>query len=52
MSRQIDWQKTVPIWEANPKIVAAWVFGSAQDGTVREGGGCGYGRSHQHPSHL
>ncbi len=38
MSRQIDWQKTVPIWEANPKIVAAWVFGSAQDGIVREGG--------------
>lgn len=38
MSRQIDWQKTIPIWEQNPKIVAAWAFGSAQDGTVREGG--------------
>lgn len=38
MSRQIDWQETVPIWEANPKIVAAWAFGSAQGGTVREGG--------------
>lgn len=38
MSRQIDWERTVPIWEANLKIVAAWAFGSAQDGTVREGG--------------
>lgn len=38
MSRQIDWQETVPIWEANPKIVAAWAFGSAQGGVVREGG--------------
>lgn len=38
MSRQIDWQKTVPIWEANPKIIAAWAFGSAQAGVVREGG--------------
>lgn len=38
MSRKIDWQKTIPIWEANPKIVAAWAFGSAQDGGVREGG--------------
>lgn len=38
MSRQIDWQETVPIWEANSKIVAAWAFGSAQGGTVREGG--------------
>ncbi len=38
MSRKIDWEKTVPIWEANPKIIAAWAFGSAQDGVVREGG--------------
>src|SRR5690606_20118992 len=38
MSRQIDWQETVPIWEANSKIVAAWAFGSAQGGVVREGG--------------
>lgn len=30
--------KTVPIWEANPKIVAAWAFGSAQAGVVREVG--------------
>lgn len=38
MSRQIDWQKTISIWEAHPKIIAAWAFGSAQDGTLREGG--------------
>lgn len=38
MSRQIDWQKTIPIWEANPKIVAVWAFGSAMDGMMREGG--------------
>ena len=38
MSRQIDWQETVPIWEANSKIVAVWAFGSAQAGMVREGG--------------
>ena len=38
MSRQIDWQKTIPIWQENRKIIAAWAFGSAQDGVVREGG--------------
>jgi predicted nucleotidyltransferase len=38
MSRQIDWQKTIPIWQENQKIIAAWAFGSAQDGVVREGG--------------
>jgi predicted nucleotidyltransferase len=38
MSRQIDWQKTIPIWQENRKIIAAWAFGSAQDGVVREEG--------------
>lgn len=38
MSRQIDWQQTIPIWQAFPQIVAAWAFGSAQDGVVRAGG--------------
>lgn len=38
MSKKIDWQKTIPIWKANPKIIAAWAFGSAQDGILREGG--------------
>lgn len=38
MSGQIDWQRTVPIWQATPQVVAAWAFGSAQDGVLRAGG--------------
>ena len=38
MSRQIDWESTLPIWQATPAVVAAWAFGSAQDGFARAGG--------------
>ena len=36
-ARTIDWQRTAQIWEAMPELVAAWAFGSAQDGTVSLG---------------
>ena len=38
MSRVIDWSKTETIFEETPNVVAAWVFGSAQEGRVRPGG--------------
>jgi predicted nucleotidyltransferase len=38
MSRTIDWAATLPVWEADPNVVAAWAFGSARDGAVRPGG--------------
>jgi predicted nucleotidyltransferase len=37
MSRTIDWEATQPVWESNPDVVAAWAFGSARDGLLREG---------------
>jgi uncharacterized protein len=37
MSRLIDWDKTRPIWESTPGVVAAWAFGSAQEGELRDG---------------
>ncbi len=37
MSRIIDWDKTQSIWLDNPDVVAAWAFGSAKDGVLREG---------------
>lgn len=38
MSRVLDWSKTEAIFEETPNVVAAWVFGSAQEGRVRPGG--------------
>ncbi|MHB8765035.1 MAG: type VII toxin-antitoxin system MntA family adenylyltransferase antitoxin [Deferrisomatales bacterium] len=38
MPRRINWNKTVAIFEKNPRIVAAWGFGSAQSGMARAGG--------------
>jgi predicted nucleotidyltransferase len=37
MFRTLDWKATRPIWESNPDVVAAWAFGSARDGLLREG---------------
>ncbi len=37
MSRVIDWERLQPVWEATPEVVAAWAFGSARDGEVRDG---------------
>ena len=37
MFKQIDWQDMVLLWEAWPKVVAVWVFGSAQAGEIRVG---------------
>ena len=38
MSRAIDWASLQPIWATTPDLVAAWAFGSARDGQVRDGG--------------
>lgn len=38
MSKIIDLNDTYAIWAENPAIVAAWVFGSAQHGKVRQAG--------------
>ena len=37
MSKVIDWDSLQPIWETTPEVVAAWAFGSARDGEVRDG---------------
>ena len=34
----IDWQRLRSVLADAPRVVAAWVFGSAQDGHVRAGG--------------
>ena len=33
----VDWQRLEQVLAAAPKVVAAWVFGSAQSGQVRPG---------------
>lgn len=38
MSRVIDWDSLQPIWETTPDVIAAWAFGSARDGQMRDGG--------------
>ena len=38
MSKIIDWEQAQPVWEAAANVIAAWAFGSAQDGHVRSGG--------------
>ena len=38
MSKVIDWDSLRPIWERTPDIIAAWAFGSARDGQLRDGG--------------
>jgi len=38
MSINIDWDLLAEIFAAVPNVMAAWVFGSAQNGLVREGG--------------
>ena len=38
MSRKIDWATTNNVWQSTPNIIAAWAFGSAQDGVVRAEG--------------
>jgi predicted nucleotidyltransferase len=34
----VDWQRLEQVLAAMPKVIAAWVFGSAQSGQIREGG--------------
>lgn len=38
MSKTIDWSQTKSIWADEPNIIAAWAFGSAQEGTIRDSG--------------
>ncbi len=37
MCKSIEWNYSLPVWEASPNVIAAWAFGSAQDGMVRPG---------------
>jgi predicted nucleotidyltransferase len=34
MSKVIDYDRLIPVWETTSNVIAAWVFGSAQDGVV------------------
>jgi predicted nucleotidyltransferase len=36
MMKKIDLEQTSAVWEATPAVVAAWAFGSAQDGELGE----------------
>jgi predicted nucleotidyltransferase len=36
-AKAIDWQRTAPVWEDTPQVIAAWAFGSAQNGQVGPG---------------
>lgn len=38
MSKAVDWSRIDSIWQDEPNVVAAWAFGSAQDGMVRDEG--------------
>jgi len=38
MSERIDLDCLTEVFESIPNVIAAWVFGSAQGGNVREGG--------------
>ena len=35
--KRVEWDRTRPVWEDIPSLVAAWAFGSARDGQVRDG---------------
>ena len=37
MSKTLDFSQLIPIFEATPSLIAAWVFGSAQNGQLRSG---------------
>lgn len=34
MSKKIEWERTISVWETTPKVIAAWIFGSAQRGQI------------------
>ena len=36
-TRRIDWQRTLQVWQETPEVLAAWAFGSAQEGQVAPG---------------
>jgi len=37
MSKRINWDRAAPVFEFFPNVIAAWIFGSAQDGHVSTG---------------
>lgn len=37
MSKRIDWDIAAQAFESFPNVIAAWAFGSAQEGDIREG---------------
>ncbi|MBM3144848.1 MAG: nucleotidyltransferase domain-containing protein [Chloroflexi bacterium] len=38
MLKRIDWASVAQVFDPFPNVIAAWAFGSAQDGEIREGG--------------
>jgi predicted nucleotidyltransferase len=36
-SRAIDWENAAHVWRETPEVIAAWAFGSAQNGSVGPG---------------
>jgi predicted nucleotidyltransferase len=43
MSRQVDLAALTPIWQAQPNLIAVWLFGSAQSGEVQPGSDLDFG---------
>lgn len=37
MSKRVDWDQAIKVFDSIPNVIAAWVFGSAQDGVVQSG---------------
>ena len=52
MSRRIEWEQTESAWKTTPGLIAAWVFGSAQNGKVRVGGDVDIGLLFESPPSL
>lgn len=52
MSKKIEWEQTESIWKTTPKLIAAWAFGSAQDGEIRLGGDVDIGLLFESPPSL
>ena len=37
MSKRIDWDRAAQVFDSFPNVIAAWAFGSAQQGEIRDG---------------
>jgi hypothetical protein len=52
MSKRIEWEQAKSVLETTSKVIAAWVFGSAQGGEVRLGGDVDIGLLMESPPSL